>query len=161
MCSSHLCHLYRDQRKLILRQAQDDRIKDKLSCSTKLIKQGPVRLGKLVIHQVGGNDPAEVGDFELLRLAAENAHIEKIESDVAIGIRMDEVVDFRADFRFDADFLAQFAVQGGLEFLTRFDFAARKFPVAAEGIIGEALGNEKLTVVAPDHARDDIDRWVG
>ena len=56
------------------------------SRTPKLLQQREVGFGKLVIHQFVEGDPAEVGDFELLGFAGEDARVEEMEPDIAVGI---------------------------------------------------------------------------
>jgi hypothetical protein len=70
-------------------------------------------------------------------------------------------VDFRADLGFDAEFLREFAVKRGLQFLARIDFAAGKFPVAAQRVVGQPLRDEEPSVVAADDPGHDIDGRMG
>ena len=48
------------------------------------------------------------------------------------------------DVNFNSKFLLQFAMKAVLKALSRFAFAAGKFPQAAEMRSGGALGNEEL-----------------
>ncbi len=93
----------------------------------QLQQKGAVGFGELVVHELGGGDPAEVGDFDLLGLAGEDAGFVEVEADVAVGVGVDDVVDLGADLGLDGEFLAEFAREGGAQFLAGIDFAAGEF----------------------------------
>ena len=134
------------------------RVPTKLTRAAELVEEGEVGFGELVLHDFVEGDPAEVGDFEFLRLAGEDAGVEEDEPDVAVGIGVDDAMDFRADLRLDAQLLHKFPLQRRLQVFARIDFAARKFPVTAERVVRHPLRNEQPPIVATNNPGNHVNR---
>ena len=85
--------------------------------------------------------------------------MEEAEADGFFGVGVGDFFDLFSDGDFDAEFFAEFAREAMLEGFVALEFAAGKFPEAAEVVAGAALGDEEFTS-AEDEASGDIDDFV-
>ena len=60
-----------------------------------MIQQRAVGFRELIRHQLIGGHPAQIGHFDLLRLARENPGLEKIEAHIPVRVGVDDTVNFR------------------------------------------------------------------
>lgn len=108
---------------------------------------------------VGGN-PAKGGMFVGLRIGAVGREADdernQLHRDGGVGVRVRRERAGNGDG--DAEFFAEFAVEGGFMSFAGFDFAAGKFPFAAEVFVRGALGHEDAAVAFDEGADDEEGR---
>lgn len=125
--------------------AQVDRRSPELRIVLEAVDQLGVGGGEWVGGERFAGDPSEGVAVKGLGFAPWERAVEEAEADGFLWIGVGDFFDLADDGDFNAEFFAEFADEAVLEGLAGLDFAAGKFPEAAEVIAGAALGDEEFT----------------